>query len=106
LGQTDQTVAFVMYPVFVRAQAYLAARQGDAIGEFRRIIERPGLVQNEPIAVLARLGLARAYVQANDKARAKLKYQDFLRLWQDADQDLPLLSAAQREYSQLFKGSP
>jgi tetratricopeptide (TPR) repeat protein len=94
LGQTDQTVAFVMYPVFVRAQAYLAARQGDAVAEFRRIIERPGLVQNEPIAALARLGLARAYAQANDPTEAKVKYQDFLRLWQDADQDLPVLRAA------------
>jgi DNA-binding winged helix-turn-helix (wHTH) protein/tetratricopeptide (TPR) repeat protein len=106
LGQTDQTVAFVMYPVFVRAQAYLAARQGDAIAEFRRIIERPGLVQNEPIAALAHLGLARAYAQANDKTRAKVKYQDFLRLWQNADQDLPLLRTAQQEYAELFKGSP
>jgi eukaryotic-like serine/threonine-protein kinase len=106
LGQTDQTVAFVMYPVFVRAQAYLAARQGDAVAEFRRIIERPGLVQNEPIAALARLGLARAYAQANDKTQAKVKYQDFLRLWQDADQDLPVLRAAQWEYAQLLKGYP
>ena len=106
LGQTDQTVAFVMYPVFVRAQAFLAAGQGGAVAEFRRIIERPGLVQNEPIAALARLGLARAYAQASDKTQAKVSYQDFLRLWQDADQDLPLLGAAQREYAQLLKGSP
>jgi eukaryotic-like serine/threonine-protein kinase len=106
LAQTDQTVAFVMYPVFVRAEAYLAARQADAVTEFRRIIERPGLVQNEPIAALARLGLARAYAQAGDKTQAKVNYQDFLRFWQDADQDLPLLRAAQREYAQLLKGSP
>src|ERR1022692_448247 len=103
LGQTDQTVAFVMYPVFVRAEAYLAARRGDAIAEFRRIIDRPGLAQNEPIAALARLGLARAYAQSNDKAHAKAAYEDFLLVWKDADQDLPVLKGAKLEYAELLK---
>ena len=40
------------------------------------------------------------------KTQAKANYQEFLRLWQDADQDLPLLKAAQREYAQLLTGSP
>ena len=84
----------------------LYTEQGEAVAEFRRIIERPGLVQNGPIAALARLGLARAYAQASDKTQAKISYQDFLRLWQDADQDLPLLRAAHRDYAQLLKRSP
>jgi DNA-binding winged helix-turn-helix (wHTH) protein/tetratricopeptide (TPR) repeat protein len=61
LGQTDQPVGFTMYPVYLRGQAYLAAQRIEAITEFRKIIDHPGLAQNELIAALAYLGLARAY---------------------------------------------
>jgi eukaryotic-like serine/threonine-protein kinase len=56
-----------------------------------------------PFAALARLGLARAYAQSNDKAHAKAAYEDFLLLWKDADQDLPVLKGAKLEYAKLLK---
>ena len=51
--------------------------------------------------VLARFGLARAYVRQGDTAKAKAAYQDFLTLWKDADPDIPILKQARSEYSKL-----
>ncbi len=101
LGVTDQTVVFCMYPVYVRAEAYLAAKRGDAAAEFQKILDHPGLAQNEPIAALAHLGLARAYAASNDRGKARAAYRDFLALWKNADPDLPVLKAAAAEYSRL-----
>ena len=91
-----------MYPVFVRGEAYLAARQGtEAAAEFKKILDHPGIVLNQPIAALAHLGLARAYVLQRDTAKAKAAYRDFLTLWQDADPDIPVLQQAKAEYQRL-----
>jgi DNA-binding winged helix-turn-helix (wHTH) protein/tetratricopeptide (TPR) repeat protein len=101
LGQTDQPVGFTMYPVYLRAEAYVAAHRFEALAEFQKILDHPGIVQNEPIAALAQLGLARAYAAANDNGQAKAAYQNFLALWKDADKDLPLLRTARSEYARL-----
>jgi len=91
-----------MRPVFVRGEAYLAARQGgEAASEFQKILDHRGIVVNEPIGALAHLGLARAYVLQGDTAKAKVAYQDFLTLWRDADPDIPILIAAKAEYAKL-----
>jgi tetratricopeptide (TPR) repeat protein len=90
------------YPAYVRGLAYLAAHQGsEAVPEFQKIIDHRGIVLNEPIGALARLGLARAYTMQGDTAKAKAAYQDFLTLWKDADPDLPILKAAKAEYARL-----
>lgn len=91
-----------MRPVFVRGEAYLAARQGgEAASEFQKILDHRGIVVNEPIGALAHLGLARAYVLQGDTAKAKAAYQDFLTLWKDADPDIPILIAAKADYAKL-----
>ena len=91
-----------MYPVFVRGEAYLLARQAaEAAAEFQKILEHPGVVVNEPIAALAHLGLARAYVLQGDTAKARTAYKDFLALWKDADPDIPALTQAKAEYAKL-----
>jgi tetratricopeptide (TPR) repeat protein len=91
-----------MFPVFVRGEAYLAARHGkEAAGEFQKILDHRGLVLNQPIGALAHLGLGRAYVLQGDTVKAKAAYQDFLTLWKDADPDIPILKQAQAEYSKL-----
>ncbi len=92
----------VMYPVYVRGEAYLAAHQGsEAAGQFQKLLDHPGLVLNQPIGPLAHLGLARAYVLQGDTSRAKAAYQDFLTLWKDADPDIPILKQAKDEYAKL-----
>lgn len=91
-----------MYPVYVRGGIYLAAKQGVlASAEFQRILDRPGVVTNEPIAALACLGVARAYVLQGDTLKARAAYQDFLTLWKNAHSDIPILSAAKSEYARL-----
>ncbi|HXJ92493.1 MAG TPA: serine/threonine-protein kinase [Terriglobia bacterium] len=60
LGGPPELIA--LYPVYLRAQAYLAGHQGAAAAsEFQKIFDRPGVVVNEPIGALAHLGLGRAY---------------------------------------------
>ena len=91
-----------MYPVFVRGEAYLAARQGsEAAAEFQKILDHSGIVINQPIGALAHLGLGRAYVLQGETAKAKSAYQDFLTLWNEADADIPVLMQAKAEYAKL-----
>jgi eukaryotic-like serine/threonine-protein kinase len=91
-----------MFPVFVRGEAYLAARRGsEAAAEFQKILDHRGLVLNQSIGALAHLGLGRAYVLQGDTVRAKAAYQDFLSLWKDADLDIPVLQKAKAEYAKL-----
>ena len=101
LGTTDQPVSFSMYPVYFRAEAYVAAKRSEAATEFQKILKHPGIAENETIAALAHLGLARAYAAAHDASQAKAAYQDFLTLWKDADVDLPILKQAKLEYANL-----
>jgi tetratricopeptide (TPR) repeat protein len=92
-----------MFPVFVRGEAYLAAREGGkAAVEFQKILDHRGLVLNQPIGALAHLGLGRAYVLQGDIPMAKAAYQDFLTLWKDADPDIPVLQQAKAEYAKLL----
>jgi hypothetical protein len=87
-----------LYPVYVRGQAYLAARQGtQAAVEFQKIVDWPGIVVNEPIGALAHLGLARSYALAGDAPKSRAAYESFLTLWKDADADVPVLKQAKAE---------
>jgi eukaryotic-like serine/threonine-protein kinase len=93
---------FVMLPVYLRGQVYLAAhRPQDAAAQFQLIQDHAGLAGNTPVASLAHLGLARAYALEGDTAKAKTEYQNFLALWKDADADLPILKEAKAEYAKL-----
>jgi eukaryotic-like serine/threonine-protein kinase len=91
-----------LYPVFIRGQAYLAARQGvQAAAQFQEIIDHKGIVTNFPTGALAHLYLGRAYALTGDKAKARSAYQDFLALWKDADAGIPILKEAKAEYAKL-----
>ena len=91
-----------LYPVYVRGEAYLAARRGSkAANEFQKILDHRGIVANDPIGALAHLGLGRAYAMQGDVAKARAAYQDFLTLWKDADPDIPILKEAKAEYAKL-----
>jgi len=91
----------IMAPVYVRGENYLLLDGSRAAGEFQKFIEHRGLVGNFPWGVLARLGLARAYVMQGDTAKAKSAYQYFLTLWKDADPDIPILKQAKVEYAKV-----
>jgi eukaryotic-like serine/threonine-protein kinase len=98
----DGSFTPAMYPVYVRGEAYLDAHLGSqAVTEFQKILDHPGVVVNEPIGALAHLGLARAYAMHGDTTKAKAAYQEFLTLWKDADPNIPILIAAKSEHAKL-----
>jgi tetratricopeptide (TPR) repeat protein len=91
-----------LYPVYVRGEAYLQARNSAAaIAEFQKIIDHKGIVLNFTLGALAHLQLGRSYRLSGDSAKAKAAYQDFLALWKDADPDVPVLKQAKAEYAKL-----
>ena len=91
-----------LYPVSVRAEAYLGAQQGaTAATEFQKILDHRGLLWNCATGALAHLGLARAYVLQGDTPKARAAYQDFFALWKDVDPDIPVLRQAKAEYAKL-----
>jgi len=86
----------------MRGEAYLAAHQGaEAAAEFQKILDHRGIVVSDPIGALAFWQLGRAYAMQGDTAKSKAAYQDFLRLWKDADPDIPILKQAKAEYAKL-----
>jgi DNA-binding winged helix-turn-helix (wHTH) protein/tetratricopeptide (TPR) repeat protein len=90
------------YPIFLRGQAYLAAHQGkEAAAEFQKLLDHPGLVLNDLIAALARLGLARADAASGSTLKAKSDYAAFFSLWKNADPDTPIYLQAKSEFSAL-----
>jgi eukaryotic-like serine/threonine-protein kinase len=100
--ELGQCTNLPLYPVYLRGEAYLAARQGAAAeAEFQKILDHPGVVGDGVIGALAHLGLGRAYALAGDTAKAKTAYQDFLALWKNADPDIPILKQAKAEYAKL-----
>ena len=102
LGQCEPFQVGMMYPVYLRGQAYLLARKGnEAAAEFQRIIDQRGIVLNFPLGALAHLGVGRAYTNAGDSAKAKAAYQNFFNIWKDADPDILILQQAKAEYAKL-----
>jgi DNA-binding winged helix-turn-helix (wHTH) protein/predicted Zn-dependent protease len=92
----------LLFPVYVRGQAFLALHQGgEAAAEFQKYIDHPGLVRECPLGALARVGLARAYAMQGDTVKARAEYQEFFSLWEDADPDVPVLKLAKAEYARL-----
>jgi len=102
LGHTNNDFTFALYPVYLRGESYLAAKDGSAaITEFQKILDHSGVIGNEPIGALAHLDLGRAYALSGDSAKAKTAYQDFFALWKNADPDVPVLNQAKEEYAKL-----
>jgi tetratricopeptide (TPR) repeat protein len=91
-----------LQPVWLRAEAYLALRDGAAAeAQYRRILAHRGV---DPFSIyyrLAPLGLARALAVRGDTAGAAAAYADFLASWPRADRDLPVLARARAEAARL-----
>ena len=91
-----------LYPAFVRGQAYLKARRGEAAAaEFQKTLDHRGVVLDDPTGALARLQLARAYAISADSSKARAAYREFLTLWKNADPDVPIFKRAKAEYASL-----
>jgi eukaryotic-like serine/threonine-protein kinase len=102
LGSPSPLVAGTLYPIYLRAQADLAAgHPTDAASEFTKILDHPGITLNLATGVLARLGLAQCYAAQGEKNKARTAYEQFLALFKEADRNVPVLKTAQSEYDRL-----
>jgi eukaryotic-like serine/threonine-protein kinase len=102
LGQTNTSFTFALYPVYLRGEAQLTAKQGAAAQvEFQKILDHYGAVGNQPIGALAYLGLARSYTLQGNIPKARAAYSNFLSLWKNADPDVPLLKEMKAEFAKL-----
>jgi eukaryotic-like serine/threonine-protein kinase len=90
----------------VRALAFqLAGDSRSAAAEFQRIIDHRGIAITSPLYPLADVQLARAHAHAGELAKARAAYESFLKLWEHADPDIPILTAARAEYATVAGGS-
>jgi len=95
-------VARFLYPAFLRGQAYLSMRRGsEAAVEFQKFFDHRSMVENCPLSALARLGMARAYAQEGDAAKARVAYNNFFEMWKNADSEISILNQAKAEYARL-----
>ena len=96
---TDEFPSNSLYSAYMRGNADLSAGDGRKAGnEFQKLIDRPGMVLNSPLAALAHLGRARAYSMEGHPGEAVNAYQDFFKLWRDADPGIPVLRQGQAEF--------
>lgn len=87
---------------WLRAQAEAEAGMLDAAaGDYRLILDNPGVDPTAPEYSLAHLRLARVLALEKKIEAARAEYQRFFSAWKDADADLPLLRAARAEFSKL-----
>jgi DNA-binding winged helix-turn-helix (wHTH) protein/tetratricopeptide (TPR) repeat protein len=98
------------YPeaVYLRGLAYLRLQKGlEAAVEFQKILDHKGAswAMRYPnwglYYSISYVGLARASALAGDPAKARKSFQDFFALWKDADQNLPILISAKKDYAAL-----
>ena len=89
-------------PQTLRTMAYLKLGQSDhAATEARSIIDRRGEGPLSMLWPLAHLNLGRALTMQGDTAGARRSYDEFFKLWKNADADLPVLIEARKEYAKL-----
>jgi serine/threonine protein kinase/tetratricopeptide (TPR) repeat protein len=102
LPTPDPEFGALLYPVYVRGQAYLLLHDGsEAAMEFQKFLDHRSLSANNPLFALAHLGLARAQALEGDTDKASAAYQGFLSLWKSADPGIPILREARLEYAKL-----
>jgi len=91
-----------LQPAYVRGLAYQRLRKGpEAVAEFRKLIDHPGIVGEFVTGEVAQLQLARAEEMSGNLDVAREHYQNFLARWKDADPDIPILKEAKAEYARL-----
>ena len=93
-----------VYPAYIRGLAYMGVGDGQsAAAQFQKLIDNPGFSVRHVIGPLARLQLGRAQKMMGDNPSARKSYEEFLSIWKDADDDLPIYRQAKAEYAQLKK---
>ncbi|MBS1811903.1 MAG: winged helix-turn-helix domain-containing protein [Acidobacteria bacterium] len=98
----EASSAAMLRPNWLRGQAYLQLKRGaEAAAEFQKIIDHRGWDVASLLWPLAHLGLARAALLQDDAVKARWSYEEFFKLWKDADAELPVLIEAKKEHAKL-----
>jgi tetratricopeptide (TPR) repeat protein len=86
----------------LRGEALMAAgRPQEALAEYQKILDWPGVDVLDSDRALVHLEMGRAHVQAGDMDAARDAYLKFLEMWAEADEDLPILQKARSEFEAL-----
>jgi DNA-binding winged helix-turn-helix (wHTH) protein/tetratricopeptide (TPR) repeat protein len=104
-GRTELGVVTALWPAYLRGRAHLDRGDGRAArAEFQKVLEHRGVLapkEFNPVAIvlqpLAYLGRARAARLAGDTNDSRTSCDALLALWKDADADVPVVAAVQRE---------
>ena len=100
--RTETGTVAGLVPLYMRAEALLAARQLDAaISEYERLLRHRGVDPLAPVIPLAQLGLARAHVRGGNLDAGRRAYEELFSIWRHADEDLGPLLAARAEHARL-----
>jgi len=92
-----------MVPIYVRGMSYLDVHAAEAAArEFQKILDHHYVDPVSTLYPLSELGLGRAYAMLGRKAESRKAYEEFFKLWKDADKDLPILSQARKEFQALM----
>ena len=92
-----------LVPIYLRAEALLG--KGDAAGAiqaYEELLRWRGADPFAPVVPLAYFGLGRAYAQQGNLAKGRAAFDELLKIWGSADEDLPVLRRARAEYDHLF----
>jgi hypothetical protein len=97
IARFESSRAFGLVPAAVRGViSSWAGRHAEATGAFDEVVRRR-MVASAPWLAFSAFGRARALRDAGDRSRSLAAYDTFLASWKDADRDLPLLKAVERE---------
>ena len=67
---TTRALFGALYATYVRGEVYLALhRDHEATIEFQKILDRSGIVLSDPVGIVARLQLARAFARSGNQVR-------------------------------------
>jgi serine/threonine protein kinase/tetratricopeptide (TPR) repeat protein len=102
------STAMTEYPQFASheglARAYQDQHESDrAVAGWQQVLEDRGEILQDSFPadwVVAHLELGRVYYRIGDLARARSEYEEFFRIWQNAD-ELPLRQQALHEWQQM-----
>jgi eukaryotic-like serine/threonine-protein kinase len=88
-----------VHSAYVRGETFLSAGQSsEAIPEFQKLLDHPGIRFNDPLGSLAQLQIGRAYALIGDRIKTRSAYEAFFSRWASADPDVPILISAKAEY--------
>jgi eukaryotic-like serine/threonine-protein kinase len=91
-----------VHSAYVRGEAFLSAgHASEALSEFQKLLDHPGLRFNDPLGSLAQLQVGRAYALIGDRIKTRSAYETFFSRWASADADVPILISAKAEYQAI-----